>query len=103
MPRPKRANGAGAVYTKHCSYYGRWVTSAGRTNRRLGPVRRPGTSSGLTRTQAEKRLREADEPSSRAPRAGSRPTMGLAGGAFTEHLQALGRSKSHIEYRLSGA
>src|SRR4051794_36279307 len=58
MPRSKRANGAGAVYVKHGSYYGRWLTPAGRTNRKLGPVRRPGSASGMTRTQAEKRLRE---------------------------------------------
>ena len=59
MSRARRANGAGSVYIKHGSYYGRWLTdSGGHTNRKLGPVRLPGTSSGLTRRQAEKRLRE---------------------------------------------
>ena len=37
MPRDKRVNGAGTVYIKHGSYYGRWRTVTGRrTNRRLG-------------------------------------------------------------------
>jgi hypothetical protein len=84
MPRPKRANGAGAVQIKHGSYYGRWTTIAGtHANRRLGPVRRPGSSTGLMRSQAEKRLRElmaedAVTPivaeRARAGSIGSRPT-----------------------------
>ena len=54
MARPKRANGAGSIYIKHGSYYGRWVTlEGGMTNRKLGRVRRPGTREGLTHTQAE--------------------------------------------------
>ena len=37
MARTKRANGAGTVYIKNGSYYGRWVTlEGGRTNRKLG-------------------------------------------------------------------
>jgi hypothetical protein len=58
MSTSKRANGAGMIFIKHGAYYGRWYTSTGaRTARKLGPVRRPGTASGLTRAQAEKRLR----------------------------------------------
>src|SRR3954453_21766998 len=58
-PMSRRSNGAGTVFIKHGNYYGRWYTPAGgRANRKLGPVRRPGTASGLTRAQAEKRLRE---------------------------------------------
>src|SRR5215207_5720541 len=55
----KRAYGTGAVYIKYGNYYGRWRTpEGGRVNRKLGPVRRPGTRSGLTHSQAEKRMRE---------------------------------------------
>jgi hypothetical protein len=54
MTRAKRANGAGQIYIKHDTYYGRWATIAGgRANRKLGLVRRPGTAHGLTRAQAE--------------------------------------------------
>jgi integrase len=97
MPRPKRANGAGAVYIKHGSYYGRWVTAAGRTNRRLGPVRRPGTSTGMTRTQAEKRLRELMAEAALPVVRDAEMTLAVAGRALVEHLHARGRSKSHIE------
>jgi hypothetical protein len=59
MARSKRPNGAGSVYVKHGSFYGRWrTTDGGLANRKLGLVRRPGTREGLTRTQAEKCLRE---------------------------------------------
>jgi len=58
-PMSRRSNGAGTVFIKHGNYYGRWYAAdGGRTNRKLGPVRRPGTAAGLTRAQAEKRLRE---------------------------------------------
>jgi integrase len=97
MTRPKRANGAGAVYIKHGSYYGRWLTPAGRTNRRLGPVRRPGSSAGMTRTQAEKRLRELMAEASVAIAPDPERTVAVAGRAFIEQLEARGRSKSHLE------
>jgi hypothetical protein len=53
---------ARAWHAKHLqhaqSWYGRWRDSAGRgLNRKLGPVRRPGERSGLTRAEAEKQLR----------------------------------------------
>jgi integrase len=99
VPRHKRANGAGAVQVKHGNYYGRWVTAAGRhANRCLGPVRRPGTSTGLTRSQAERRLRELMAEDAAAPRVTEQDhTIQHAGAAFVEHLEARGRAKSHVE------
>ena len=59
MARAKRRYGTGTVYVKHGSYYGKWWTPAGgRANRKIGPARRPGSADGLTRTEAERRLRE---------------------------------------------
>jgi hypothetical protein len=59
MPQSRRVNGAGNIYIKHGAYYGRWYTDeGGQANRKIGKVRRPGTRDGLTRGQAEKRLRE---------------------------------------------
>ena len=87
MARDKRANGAGSIYIKHGSYYGRWLTPGrGRTNRRLGSVRRPGTAFGLTRTQAERRLRELMA----AIQAVTDPdvTIDVAGEALLTHLEA---------------
>jgi integrase len=95
MSRPRRANGAGSVYIKHGSYYGRWLTARGHTNRRLGPVRQPGTASGLTRRQAEARLRELmDEV---VVVTDVTVTVTVAGRAWREALEAKGRATSHIQ------
>lgn len=96
MGRARRANGAGNVYVKHGNYYGRWYSAAGgRTNRKLVPVRRPGSSVGLTRAQAEKRLREIMS----AVQVTSDPehTVAVLGRALLGQLEAKGCSKSHIE------
>jgi integrase len=94
--RGPRAYGTGAIYIKHGAYYGRWVTAdGGRANRRLGRARRPGGQDGLTMKEAEARLRElidevdhVSDPSR---------TVADAGRALLEHLEAVGRSKSHRE------
>jgi integrase len=67
----------------------------GRANRRLGPMRKPGSSEGMTRTEAETRLRELI----REVRNVSNPdrTVEDAGRALLERLEVLGRSKSHRE------
>jgi integrase len=94
--RGPRAYGTGAIYVKHGAYYGRWVTAeGGRANRRLGPVRPPGGQDGLTVKEAEARLRELINE----VRHVSNPsrTVADAGRALLEHLEAVGRSKSHRE------
>ena len=59
MTRSKRANGAGSVYIKHGSYYGRWITAdGGRAESPARPGATAGIGDGLTRKQAERRLRE---------------------------------------------
>ena len=87
MPRDKRVNGAGTVYIKHGSYYGRWRTVTGRrTNRRLGPARRPGTAFGLRRAQAEKRrLAIIDEVEAVTP---EDHRVATAGAALLAQLEA---------------
>ena len=96
MARPKRPHGAGSLYIKHGSYYGRWMTAdGGLPNRRLGRVRVPGIREGLTRRQAEKRLRElmdvVDVISDRER------TIETAGQALLAQLEAKGSAKSHVE------
>ena len=96
MARGRRRYGTGNVYVKHGSYYGQWWTTAGgRATRKLGPVRSPGSSDGLTRAEAERRLRELMEE----VRSTSTRDRSLADAAQL-HLDALiakGRSRSHIE------
>ena len=96
MSRSRRANGAGSVYIKHGSYYGRWMTvSGGHANRKLGKVRLPGTSNGLTRRQAERRLRELMDEIVVVTDVSV--TVGVGGRAWLEALEAKGRSKSHVQ------
>src|SRR5688500_4039715 len=96
MASTRRARGSGTVYIKWGNYYGRWYTATGgRRNRKLGPVRRPGTATGLTRAQAEKRLRALiDEiPITADPDR----TVASVGVVLLSHLEAKGRSRSHRE------
>lgn len=65
----KSRYGSGQVFLKHGAWYGRWRLADGRRlNRKLGPARRPGSREGLTKLQAEKKLRALiDEPRPASP------------------------------------
>ena len=65
----KRPYGAGHIYEKWGSYYGRWRTADGRhLNRRIGPKRSRGGSDGLTRAEAEQAFRRIQaEEAARKP------------------------------------
>jgi hypothetical protein len=65
--------------------------------RKLGPVRKPGSREGLTRAQAEQQLRRRMEHESAIAPARGRLTVEEAGERLIEHLEALGRKKSTIE------
>jgi hypothetical protein len=67
----------------------------GRTNRKLGPVRRPGTAAGLTRAQAEKRLRSIMDAVE--IRTDPELTVATVGVALLAQLEAMGTAKSHRE------
>jgi hypothetical protein len=95
-PMSRRSNGAGTVFIKHGNYYGRWYApDGGRTNRKLGPVRRPGTAAGLARAQAEKRLRELMDCVHST--SNSEVTVGTAGQALMASLEARGCARSHLQ------
>jgi hypothetical protein len=65
---PKRSYGTGHVYEKSGSYYARWRPPDGRLlNRKIGPVRVAGETSGLTRAQAECQFRKMQEADSSRP------------------------------------
>lgn len=49
---------SGSIFIRNGVYYGKWLALGGQQiKRRIGPVRQPGTRTGLTKAQAEKRLR----------------------------------------------
>jgi integrase len=63
----RRPRGTGEIFEKHDAYYGRWHVKGKKVLRKLGPVRKPGSRQGLTKTQAEARLRELMSQTAKAP------------------------------------
>jgi integrase len=98
---PKRSYGTGQLYEKSGSYYGRWRTSAGRRlNRKVGPVRTPGESDGLTRLQAEREFRRMQEAEEHAPRPAPGahvPSVDDVAESLRERLELRGTRKSYRE------
>ena len=98
MARSRRAFGSGTLYVEKGIYYGRWYTTAGgRANRRVGPVRQAGTTTGLTKRQAEARLRQLMDGTSGRVVADQDRTVEHVGCLHSDKLVALGRKKSHVE------
>lgn len=94
----KRAYGTGRMFEKHGAWYGSWRTSDGRrTTRKLGPVRRG--REGLTKTEAEGKLREMILAEDVAAAAGPRsaPTVKEMGVALVARLRRDNKKLSHIE------
>jgi integrase len=93
----RRPHGTGTLYQKAGAWYGRWLVGERRMNRRLGPVRTPGTREGLTRPQAERELRRRMEQEQAIALTTQRLTVEEAGERLIDHLEALGRKTSTIE------
>jgi hypothetical protein len=97
----KRAYGTGHLYEKSGSYYGRWRTLDGRLlNRKVGHIRRPGESDGLTRPQAERELRRMQDAEERAPklaRGAKSPTVDEVGDSLRQELRIGGARRSYLE------
>jgi integrase len=91
----------GQLYVKHGAYYGRWWTPDGRClNRRIGLVRAPGSTDGLTWTQAEKRFRElqrAELGKPAPPRDAREPIVDDAAATLLRRLEIEGARKSYLE------
>jgi integrase len=93
----KRPYGTGQIYVKSGAYYGRWRTPDGRRrNKRLGPVRPPGSGEGLTRAMAEQALRKVleAEPTQVVDDERGR-TVDDAANALRERLELQGARKSY--------
>lgn len=101
MAASKRSYGTGQLYVKSGSYYGRWRTSDDRKlNRKVGLVRVPGTSDGLTRTQAERRFVELQQEEEVNPRRlpEVKPmTVGDASVVLRNRLEIEGSRKSYLK------
>jgi hypothetical protein len=66
-------------------------------NRKLGPVRPPGTREGLTRAQAERALRRQMEAELAQPSVAERLTVAEAGARLLTHLEGRGRKRSTLQ------
>lgn len=92
----RRSHGTGSLYVKQGSWYGRWWIDGRRVNRKIGPVRPPGTREGLTKVQAEKAMREKiGAVTSAAPI--ERKTVRDAGAKMVEIMEVKGRKRNTID------
>lgn len=93
--RSKRSYGTGSVEPKGGSWQGRWYVDGKQVKRSLGPIRQPGSKRGLTRKQAEARLRERMNEY-KPPNGGEIVLFSEAGDLHINRLEAMGRQKNTI-------
>lgn len=96
----RRGYGTGQLYEKHGAWYGRWRTSDGRRlNRRVGEIRSPGESDGMTRAMAERefrRIQQAEERSPRPARPRERRTVSEASDSLRRKLTVDGARPTYL-------
>jgi integrase len=97
----RRSYGTGSLYVRvdargRESWYGRWRVGGRRVKRRLGPKRADGARDGLTRPQAEARLRTLRAETPGGPARGRRVTFAEAAAAYVRHLEAKGRKPATV-------
>jgi integrase len=78
------------------TWYGKFQVHGRQVMRRLGPARQPGSSYGLTKSQAEAALRRAIESERASPPVAERLEVGEAGRRYLVHLEMLGRKRSTL-------
>jgi hypothetical protein len=90
--RQRRPRGTGAVFEKGNRWHGQWYLRGRLVKRSLGAMREPGSREGLTRTQAEARLRELMlETNSAPPPVTERMTIPEVGDRRIKQLARSGR------------
>ncbi len=98
----KRSYGSGSLYTRvdargSVSWYGHFRVGRRQVKKRIGPKREPGSREGLTRAQAEARLRSLIGKAQPGPEQPERLTVSEAGGRLIRHLRSIGRKRSTVE------
>ena len=97
----RRSYGTGSLYVRadsagRESWYGQWRSSGRRVKRCVGLVRMPGSRDGLTRTQAEAKLRQLMAETPVARPASERLTLAEVAPRYVDNLKAKGRKPSTI-------
>jgi hypothetical protein len=94
----RRQYGSGSVITHRGAWYGQWYPHPGAklVKRKLGPKRQPGSAEGLTRKQAEAKLRDLIQQTHPTAAGAERVSVAEAGRRYLDHLTALGRKRSTL-------
>jgi integrase len=95
----RRSYGTGSLFihptVQPPTWYGQWRTSGrGRLKRKIGLVRQPGSRDGLTRAQAEAKLRERMSEVQVTQRVGERLDVEQVGRRYRLHIERKGRKRS---------
>jgi integrase len=85
--RSRRSYGSGSIVVRRGAYYGKWRIGDRQVMRKLGLVRKPGSSEGLTRKQAESELRGRMREVKVAPAAYERTTIAELGERYLHHVE----------------
>jgi len=88
----RRAYGSGSIFIRNGAYFGKWRSGGRQVKRKLGQVRKPGTRDGLTKAQAEAKLRALMAEVSSAP-VSERLTVEEAGTRYLHHLEVVEERK----------
>lgn len=97
----RRSYGTGSLYTKTDSngretWYGHWRANGRQVKRRLGPKRREGSTDGLTKTQAETRLRRLIVETKTVRPAAERLSVEDVAHRYLVHAERHGRKPSTL-------
>lgn len=99
--KPRRTYGTGSLYPVVRSggretWYGRWRVGGRQLQRRIGPKRRRGETTGLTKAEAEAKLRRMRLASDERPPPDTTVTVDEAADLMMLDLEAIGRRPSTL-------
>lgn len=83
--KSKRSYGSGSLYQRRGFWYGRWWIGNRQVQRKIGPIRKPGSREGLTKSQAESELRRLIREVKPTPQ--ERLHVREVGDAYIAHLR----------------
>jgi integrase len=95
----RRSYGTGSLYASENAqmWVGHWRSNGRQVKRTVGPIRQPGSRDGLTRTQAEAKLRELIADTQIVPRVGERLDVDQVARRYRLHAQRKGRKRSTVQ------
>lgn len=87
MTSERRPYGSGSLFVRGRQWYGQWRVGGRLVKRRVGPVRPTGSSDGLTKSQAEARLRALIAGTTVTAEGGDRLDIESLGYAYIQHVE----------------